>query len=213
MTTVETSTERAPRPAFDPQPVVLEGTHARLEPLRSEHVPGLFAAGRQDPELWRYMTVPPPQSEADVRAWVEQALAQQADGTDLPFAIVARADGRVAGSTRYMDIRRAHRGLEIGWTWLGPEWRRTPLNTECKYLLLRHAFEALGALRVQLKTDGRNERSQQAIARIGAQYEGTLRRHTVLHDGFVRDSVYYSVIDTEWPRVKAHLEAQLGRAA
>lgn len=213
MTTVETSTEGAARPAFDPQPVVLEGTHARLEPLSLEHVPGLFAAGGQDPALWAYMPVPPPESEADVRTWVEQALALQQGGTDLPFAIVAQDDGRVAGSTRFMDIRRPHRAVEIGWTWLGPDWRRTPMNTECKYLLLRHAFEVLGALRVQLKTDGRNERSQQAIARIGAQYEGTLRRHTVLHDGFVRDSVYFSVIDTEWPRVKSHLEAQLARAA
>jgi RimJ/RimL family protein N-acetyltransferase len=124
----------------------------------------------------------------------------------VPFAIVLRASGRAVGSTRYIDIRRAHRGLEIGWTWIGREWQRTAVNSECKRLLLEHAFEVLGALRVQLKTDARNTRSQRAIERLGAKREGVLRAHMVLADGFVRDSVMYSVIAAEWPSVKQGLE-------
>jgi len=117
----------------------------------------------------------------------------------------------VAGATRYMEIRPEHNGLEIGGTWYGAEFRRTPVNTESKYLLLRHAFEKLGCIRVQLKTDSRNERSQRAIERIGAQREGLLRNHMILPDGYYRHSVYYSVLDTEWPKVKKKLEAMMER--
>ena len=140
---------------------------------------------------------------------IEQALEVAAGGTQLPFAIVHRGSGKGVGSTRYLDIRRSDRGLEIGWTWIGTDYQRTVINTECKYLLLRHAFEDLGAVRVQMKTDLRNVRSQRAIERLGAVREGVLRKHIVLWDGFIRDTVYYSVIHEEWPEVKRRLEGLL----
>jgi len=199
-----------PPPEFDPRPVTLEGRHARLEPLAARHAPDLHRVG-QAPEVWRYLPRPELAAVADAEAWIAQTLKLAAGGSQLPFAIVHRASGRAVGSTRFMDIRRRDRALEIGWTWLGVEFQRTALNTECKYLLLRHAFEELGAVRVQLKTDARNERSQRAIERIGAVREGVLRQHMILWDGFVRDSVYYSVVDREWPAVKQRLEARLAR--
>ncbi len=134
---------------------------------------------------------------------------RQAAGTDLPFAVIQLASGRVAGATRFMEIRPEHRGLEIGGTWYGLEFQRTVVNTECKYLLLRHAFEVLGAIRVQFKADVRNERSWRAIERLGAKREGILRNHMILPDGVIRDSVYYSIIDSEWPGVKQRLEDML----
>jgi RimJ/RimL family protein N-acetyltransferase len=140
-------------------------------------------------------------------------LARQARGTDLPFAVVHLASGQAIGATRYMDIQPANRALEIGGTWYAPAYRRTAVNTEAKYLLLAHAFEALGCVRVQLKTDLRNERSQRAIERIGAQKEGVLRHNLIMPDGHRRSSVYYSILDEEWPAVKARLEALLGRPA
>jgi len=181
----------------------------RLEPLALGHAADLFAAAR-DAEIWRYLPVPAPRSVGDVRSMIDDALAAARAGTEVPFAIVLRADGRAIGSTRYIDIRRAHRGLEIGWTWIGREWQRTAVNGECKRLLLTHAFEELGALRVQLKTDARNQASQRAIERLGAVREGVLRAHMVLHDGFVRDSVMYSVTAAEWPAARARL-AELAR--
>lgn len=195
---------------FDPRPVVLAGRHGRLEPLTPDHAPGLFAAAQND-AVWRYLPRARPTDEAAVRAMIAEALEAAATGGQVPFAIVDAA-GRVAGSTRYMDIVRESRGLEIGWTWLGAAWQRTPVNTECKYMLLRHAFESLGALRVQLRTDARNERSQNAILRIGAAFEGRFRRHRIMHDGYIRDSMFYSVIAEEWPGVKARLEGFLARA-
>lgn len=194
-------------------PVNLElpGRRARLEPLSLSHVPDLAVAG-DDEEAWRYSTEGWPRGEAAMRGFVERALSKVAGGTDLPFAIIDRQTGRAAGSTRYLDIQPSQRSLEIGWTWLGAAWRRTSINTECKYLLLRHAFESLGAVRVQLKADARNQRSRQAMERIGAVYEGTLRRHRILPDGAYRDSAYYSVLDREWPAVKARLEGFLNQA-
>jgi RimJ/RimL family protein N-acetyltransferase len=158
------------------------------------------------------MSRPPLKSVEDARAWIDQALEVTATDTQIPFAIIERASGKAIGSTRYMDIRRNDRGLEIGWTWIGTVFQRTAMNTECKYLLLRHAFEDLGAVRVQLKTDLRNARSQRAIERLGAVREGVLRKHMVQWDGFIRDTVYYSVIESEWPGVKRRLEGLLGRA-
>ena len=194
-------------------PTTLEGKHARLEPLSPRHVPELLLAV-QDEQIWRYLgVIPHPRTQAAMHEFVELALAQQERGLELPFAIVERASGRAVGSTRYMDIRAAHRGLEIGWTWITPAQQRTALNTECKLLLLTHAFETLGCLRVQLKTDLRNLRSQAAIERLGATKEGVLRRHIVLHDGYVRDSVMYSITDAEWPAVKARLSASRPSAA
>jgi RimJ/RimL family protein N-acetyltransferase len=146
---------------------------------------------------------------ADMRKWVRNVLARAAEGTDLPFAVVHLPSRRVAGATRYMEIRRPHRGLEIGGTWYGAEFRRTAVNTECKFLLLQHAFEALRCVRVQFKTDARNERSQRALARIGASKEGTLRNHMILPDGTLRDSVYYSILDSEWPGVQRLLREKL----
>jgi len=147
----------------------------------------------------------------DALDFVRAAHEMAKDGSAVPFAIVAIGNGRdqAVGSTRYFDIRPEHRGLEIGWTWLGLRWQRTAANTECKFLLLRHAFEELGALRVQLKTDARNLKSQRAIERIGGVREGVLRAHMVLPDGFVRDTVMYSITAGEWPETKRRLEARL----
>ena len=149
------------------------------------------------------MSRPPLKSVPDTQGWIDQALEVAATGTQIPFAIIERASGKAIGSTRYMDIRRNDRGLEIGWTWIGTAFQRTAMNTECKYLLLRHAFEELGAVRVQLKTDLRNVRSQRAIERLGAVREGVLRKHMVLWDGFIRDTVYYSVIEERVARGQA----------
>ncbi len=192
------------------QPVTLQGKVVRLEPLALAHVPGLTRHAN-DESIWRYMRYGVVQSEAQMRRWVDERLAEQGAGTDLPFAVVHMAAGEAIGCTRYMEIRLQDRALEIGGTWYGLHFQRTAVNTECKYLLLQHAFETLGCLRVQLKTDLRNERSQRAIERIGAVKEGVLRNHMLLPDGVLRHSVYYSIIDTEWPAVKARLEGMLAR--
>lgn len=195
---------------FDPQPVTLEGRHVRLEPLARRHAEDLFEVGREE-SIWPHMPRPPLKSVEDASAMIEQALEVASSGTQIPFAIIERASGRAMGSTRYLDIRRNDHGLEIGWTWIGTTFQRSVVNTECKYLLLRHAFEELGAVRVQLKTDLRNVRSQRAIERLGAVREGVLRKHIVLWDGYIRDTVYYSIIDREWPEVKRRLESLLQR--
>ncbi len=153
--------------------------------------------------------MPKPVATRDaMREWIETALARQAAGEALPFAIVHRASGRVAGSTRFMEISAPNRRVEIGWTWLGKEFQRTAVNTEAKFLLLRHAFEVLGCLRVEFKTDALNAASRKALARIGATEEGTLRSHMVTASGRVRDSVYFSVIAAEWASVRERLEQQ-----
>jgi RimJ/RimL family protein N-acetyltransferase len=193
---------------MDISPITLTGRFVRLEPLSEAHVPGLAAVGL-DEDVWRYMRYGDMRSEDDMRGWVRYILAGQAAGTDLPFAVIHLATGRVAGATRFMEIRPQHRGLEIGGSWYGSEFRRTAVNTECKYLLLKHAFEVLGVIRVQFKADARNERSLRAIERIGAVREGVLRNHMILSDGFVRDSVYFSILDREWPAVKTRLEGML----
>lgn len=194
-----------------PEPVTLIGQHVRLEPLTRAHAPGLLAVAGEA-EIWRYLPVPGPRSLAAMEALIDAALAEAAQGVRLPFAIMARADGRPCGSTSYLDIAPAHRRIEIGWTWLGAAARRTAVNTECKFLLLQHAFETLGCGRVQLKTDARNLRSQAAIERIGAQREGVLRKHMVMPDGFGRDTVMYSLIAGEWPAAKHRLQLLLERA-
>ena len=193
------------------EPVTLEGRHVRLVPMTAEHVPALWEAGR-DPELWR-LTVSQVHSEADMRRYVEDALRQQAAGTAIPFVTTEAATGRVVGSSRLANAEAAHRRVEIGWTWIAPAWQRTAVNTEAKYLMLRHAFEVLGMVRVELKTDALNERSRRAILRIGAREEGILRKHQITESGRNRDSVYFSVIDDEWPRVRSHLEAMLAPGA
>lgn len=196
--------------AFNPEPVTLDGRFVQLVPLSSSHAADLLAAAG-DPDIWRYMPVGPPENVAAVEAWIDAALAERQRGVELPFAIIERQSGAAIGSTRYLDIRRPHRALEIGWTWLASAWQRTPVNTECKLLLLTHAFEKLGALRVQFKTDSRNLRSRQALERIGAIHEGILRSHMLMWDGARRDSVYYSILDSEWPAVRPRLESRLIR--
>ncbi len=192
------------------QPVTLTGRFVRLEPLGEEHVRGLTAIGLEE-DIWRYMPYGQMRNEEDIRGWVRHMLALQARGTDLPFAVIDLATGCVAGATRYLEIRPEHRGLEIGGTWYGASYRRTRVNTESKYLLFEHAFERLKCIRVQIKTDSRNERSQRAIERLGAVREGMLRNHMILPDGHIRHSIYYSIVDTEWPTVKARLLEMLAQ--
>ncbi len=196
-------------PMMHVESVTLAGRHVRLEPLSLAHEPELCAVGL-DPEIWRW-TASLVRTAADVRAYIETALEWQRQGTALPFAIIATASGRAVGSTRYANIDRANRRLEIGWTWLARAAQRTPINTEAKYLLLRHAFETLDCIRVEFKTDALNERSRAALLRIGAKEEGILRSHVITATGRVRDSVYYSILAAEWPEVKAGLEAKLAR--
>lgn len=193
---------------MDVRPVTLEGEVVRLEPLQPGHAADLLAAGA-DPSIWRYILSNPTRSPAAMDAWIAAALDAQAAGRELPFTIAERASGRILGATRYLNIVPRDRGLEIGWTWLTPSAQRTAVNTECKYLLLRHAFEALGAIRVQLKTDGRNLTSQRAIERLGALREGVLRKQAIHEDGYQRDAVMYSIIAEEWPAVRAALAAKL----
>ncbi len=201
---------QAGRMNFDPRPVLLEGRHVRLEPLTLAHAPGLLAAAV--PAVFRYLVIAPFASVADVEKYVADALAAQAAGTEVAFATVRRSDGKVVGTTRFIDIRRPHRGLEIGWTWITPEAQRTAINTEAKYLMLRQAFEAWGALRVQLKTDANNTQSRAAIERIGAKFEGVLRKQMLRpHDGYQRDTAMFSIIESEWPAARAALEAKLAR--
>ena len=188
-------------------PVILEGRHVRLVPLTVEHVPALWEAGYDD-DLWRW-TMSHPRSEADMRSYVDAALARQAAGGALPFATLEAASGRVIGSTRYHNWEPPHPRVEIGYTFVSRAWQRTPANTEAKYLMLRHAFETLGLVRVELRTNALNARSRAAIARIGGVEEGTLRRHMLSEAGVLRDTVYFSILDDEWPRVKLRLEEML----
>ncbi|QSO54806.1 GNAT family N-acetyltransferase [Alicyclobacillus curvatus] len=183
------------------------GKRVTLRPLQAEDAGALYEAGRA-PDIWTYMTSKI-QTRADMDKFVMTALKNYESATEIPFVVIDNESGALLGSTRYLDISMANRGLEIGFTWLSPQVWRTRVNTECKYLLMKHAFETLSFIRVQWKTDSRNIRSQQAIERLGAVREGVLRKHRILSDGYVRDSVYYSVIAEEWPAVKARLEAFL----
>jgi RimJ/RimL family protein N-acetyltransferase len=190
-------------------PVTLEGEHVRLEPLRQEHIGALLEVGLE-PRIWQFTSIVV-RSEEDMRKYVETALEWQHAGTAVPFVTMTRDGRRVVGSTRFANIDKENRRAEIGWTWLNPRYWRTAINTEAKYLMLRHAFEEWKCIRVELKTSAKNERSRAAIARIGGTEEGTLRRHMINYDGSYRDSVYFSIIDDEWPRVKKKLEERLGR--
>ena len=189
------------------QPVTLAGRHVRLEPLSQAHHAALCAIGL-DPEIWKLIPYCVATAE-DMAAYIQSALDAQAAGSALPFATLDPASGQVIGSTRYMNIDLSNRRLEIGATWIAAPWRRTAVNTEAKYLMLRHAFEILGCMRVEFKTDSLNQRSRDAIRRIGATEEGTLRQHMVTWNGRLRDSVYFSILDSEWPRVKRDLEQKL----
>ncbi|MFC1418448.1 GNAT family N-acetyltransferase [Streptacidiphilus cavernicola] len=196
-------------PAKTPAPTVLRGRHIRLEPLTPLHVPDLFAAGGGDDEVWRWLSVATPRTEADLRAIADGILAAAPD--QLAFAVIDLASGKAVGWTTFLDIAPVDERLEIGWTWYGRAVWRTAVNTEAKLLLLTHAFEDLGMGRVQWKTDHLNIRSQQAIARLGAQREGVLRRHRLRPDGSWRDSVYFSLLADEWPEAKARLTDRLAK--
>lgn len=188
-------------------PVTLEGRHVRLEPLRKAHLAGLAQVGL-DEELWRWIPTQVRTAE-EMAVYIETAIEEQKRGVSLPFAILEKATGRVIGSTRYGSIDPQHHRVEIGWTWVGRDWQRTAVNTEAKYLLLRHAFETLGCIRVELKTDSLNEKSRAAILRIGAQQEGIFRNHMITASGRIRHTVYFTILDSEWPPVKARLESRL----
>jgi len=190
-------------------PVTLEGRYVRLEPLSLAHHAALSEVGL-DEDLWRWIPAPV-RTPDEMREYINAALREQAAGTALPFATVDRASGRAIGSTRYGNIDRSNRRAEIGWTWVAPAWQRTAVNTEAKYLMFRHAFETLGCIRVELKTDSLNQRSRSAILRLGAQEEGTFRNHMITASGRIRHTVYYSVTDAEWPSVKKGLEEKLSR--
>ena len=187
--------------------VMLEGRVVRLEPMTLAHVDALCRVGL-DPSLWTLTTIRV-ETRDDMQRYVETALAEQAAGTALPFVTTARDSGEVIGSTRFANVVHEHARAEIGWTWITPRWQRTAVNTEAKYLMLRHAFERMGCRRVELKTNALNARSRAAMLRIGATEEGTLRRHMINTDGSPSDSVYFSVIADEWPAVRARLEGLL----
>ena len=191
---------------MDPKPVILHGSRVRLEPIGMHHAEDLYAVGK-DEAIWTHLLRRPFRNLEDAEAWVRSCVALGEDGGRVQFAVVLAESGRAIGSTGFLDIDRPNRALEIGMTWYGVDYQRTYVNTECKYLLLRHAFDDLGARRVCLKTDSRNERSRRAIERIGAQREGVLRNHRLTWDGRNRDSVYYSIIEEEWPQVRERLHA------
>jgi len=179
----------------------------RLEPLSQGHLADLSAVGL-DEELWRWIPTPV-STPGEMSAYIATALDEQARGVSLPFALIEKNSGRAIGSTRYANIDRTHHRVEIGWTWVAPAWQRTAVNTETKYLLLRHAFETLGCMRVELKTDLLNERSRAAILRIGAREEGTFRNHMITSTGRIRHTVYFSILDSEWPAVKSSLQSRM----
>ncbi len=187
--------------------VTLEGSAVRLVPLSLGHVDALCEVGL-DPTIWRWMPMHV-LDRSEMRAFVQEALDAWRAGTALPFAIFAKQSGQVVGSTRFMNIVEAHRRVEIGGTWIAPAWQRTRVNSEAKYLMLRHAFEEWGCMRVELKTHALNHTSRAAILRLGAVEEGTFRKHMLQDDGSIRDSVFFSIVDDDWPRVKARLLANL----
>jgi RimJ/RimL family protein N-acetyltransferase len=188
-------------------PIVLEGSFVRLEPMTLGHHAQLSEVGL-DPEIWRY-TVAMITTPGEMREYMNSALELQSGGTTLPFVTIERASGRVVGSTRFGNYDAVNHRVEIGWTWLARPWQRTAINTEAKYLMLTHAFDKLHCVRVELKTDVLNTPSRNAMLRIGAKEEGVLRKHTLMWSGRYRDSIYYSVLDDEWPQVKEQLEKML----
>jgi len=190
------------------RPVILIGKFVRLEPLQEAHVPGL-AVYALDEEIWRWMRYGQIQTASELLVWVRYLLDLQAKGTDLPFTVIAQAGNQAVGATRYLNLSHQDRSVEIGGTWYGRDFQGTVVNIESKYLLLRHAFENLGCVRVHFKTDLRNIRSQRAIEKLGAVKEGILRNHMILPNGIIRSSVIYSILAEEWQQVKQQLEERL----
>jgi RimJ/RimL family protein N-acetyltransferase len=205
----ERPTTEGGAPGFTP--LTLEGSVIRLEPMRLEHAPLFWEAARgAREETFRWFPWSMSRMD-DFTLYVQRVLAEQEKGLSVAFATVVRESGQIVGSTRFMNIDAANRHLEIGSTWIVPAWQRTAVNAEAKYLMLRQAFEAWGCLRVELRTDALNQQSRTAILRLGAKEEGTFRKHVITSSGRVRDSVYFSIVDTEWPGVKARLEKRLER--
>ena len=189
-------------------PVTLTGKIVQLVPLSMSHIPALTLAGR-DESIWKYMLYANLTTAESMSSWVQDILQRQNDETDLAFTVIHLKTGQVAGATRYLEMRPLHRSLEVGGTWYSPEFQGTLVNPECKYLMLKYAFEKLKCIRVQFKADVRNERSIRAIEKMGAIHEGILRNHYILQDGNFRDSVFYSILDREWPAVKKMLRERL----
>jgi RimJ/RimL family protein N-acetyltransferase len=189
-------------------PITLEGKIVRLEPLSETHIPGLVNAGK-DESIWKYMVYGDLSNPDRMTEWVSELLRYQSEGTDLPFTVLLQEKYKIVGATRFLEMHPNHRSLEIGGTWYTPEYQRTVVNAECKYLLLKYAFEEMNCIRVQFKADVRNEHSIHAIERLGAVREGILRNHYILKDGTFRDSVYFSILDREWPDIKKRLEERL----
>ena len=190
-------------------PLSLIGAHVRLEPLRAEHAPLLWEIARDHlADLFQWIPYQLSSLE-DFQEFNRLVLDEQRRGASIPFATFEVASNHITGTTRFMNMELANRKVEIGSTWIAPPWQRTVVNTEAKYLMLCHAFETWRCLRVELKTDALNQRSRQAILRLGAKEEGVLRKHMLTWNGRERDSVYFSILDTEWPEVKARLEAKL----
>ena len=191
---------------------VLEGEFVRLEPLALRHEEGLFRAAGDD-RIWRWMPYAANESREVFRRWIDDAVNRSEAGIEGAFATLDARTGEPIGSTRYLALRPEHRGLEIGWTWLAPSYWETGANVEAKLLMLEHAFERLGCMRVELKTDRRNERSRRAMESLPAKFEGIFRKHMLLSDGSVRDSAYYGITDDEWPQVKTNLRRRLDAVA
>jgi N-acetyltransferase len=198
-----------PRPSFDPKPVTLTGAHATLVPLMLEHAQDLLAIS-QDPSIWTWMIGSQWQTPDDARLWIDSMLQRQHARQSVPFAVLT-SDGSLAGTTSYYEIRPPDRDIEIGATWYSTQHQRTAINTQCKLLLLTHAFDTLGAQRVTLKTDARNERSRSAIERLGVKPEGILRQYQLRHTGQWRDTAVYSIVLDEWPGVQQRLAERLSQ--
>jgi N-acetyltransferase len=193
------------------EPVILKGKIVRLEPLSEDHITSLAKVGLED-KIWRFMRYGKVETVEQLTTWVRELLELESKRSDLPFTVIHLSSGEAVGCTRYLNIDARERALEIGGTWYGLDYQGTLVNTECKYLLLKHAFEVIGCVRVWFKTDARNLRSQRAIERLGAVKEGVLRNHMILPDGYIRDSVIYSILPNEWPEVKHTLEKRLEAA-
>lgn len=194
---------------MDIKPVTLEGKTVRLAPLKLEYLAELYEAA-SDESIWRW-TVNIVESREDMLRYVETALGEAARKVSVPFITIDKASGKIVGSTRFGNIDVKNRRAEIGWTWINPNWQRSAINTEAKFLMLRHAFETWNCIRVEIKTNALNEKSRNAILRIGAKEEGILRKHQITDAGRFRDTVYFSIIDSEWQTVKANLKKKLER--
>lgn len=187
--------------------IILEGNTVRLAQMETSHLDDLWEAGK-DQSIWEF-TSSKVRNKAELKRIIESAIAEREKGTQIPFIVLLKKTDKIVGSTRFLDISEAHKSLEIGWTWYSPDYWRTSVNTESKFLMLQYAFEKMGVNRVQFCTDLRNIRSQTAIARIGAQKEGVLRKHRIIADGYVRDTVIFSILKEEWPQIKTGLQEKL----